>query len=108
MTTDREKTIVRTSVVGIILTGIGVYSYNTSDDEAAQMRNAIQKMVLSHDWALQMHGFYADTEKKTIRFDVVVSFDADRKEAMETLYGEIGAMYPEYTAVIVPDADVAD
>ena len=105
---DREKTIVRTSVVGIILTGIGVYSYNTSDDEAAQMRNAIQKRVLSHDWALQMHGFYADTEKKTIRFDVVVSFDADRKEAMETLYGEIGAMYPEYTAVIVPDADVAD
>ena len=71
---DREKTIVRTSVVGIILTGIGVYSYNTSDDEAAQMRNAIQKMVLSHDWALQMHGFYADTEKKTIVF---VTHDLD-------------------------------
>ena len=108
---DRITRRIQTNVfhkTGIILTGIGVYSYNTSDDEAAQMRNAIQKMVLSHDWALQMHGFYADTEKKTIRFDVVVSFDADRKEAMETLYGEIGAMYPEYTAVIVPDADVAD
>ena len=108
---DRITRRIQTNVfhkTGIILTGIGVYSYNTSDDEAAQMRNAIQKMVLSHDWALQMHGFYADTEKKTIRFDVVVSFDADRKEAMETLYGEIGAMYSEYTAVIVPDADVAD
>ena len=93
---------------GIILTGIGVYSYNTSNDEAAQMRNAVQKAVLSHDWALQMHGFYADTEKKTLRFDVVVSFDVDRKEAIEKLYGEIYAMYPDYEILIVPDVDVAD
>lgn len=93
---------------GIILTGISVYSYNTSDDEAARMRNELQKTVLSHDWALQMHGFYADTEKKTARFDVVVSFDVDRKEALETLYGEACALYPDYEIAIVPDADVAD
>lgn len=93
---------------GIILTGIGVYSFNTSDDEAAQMRNAIQKTVLSHDWALQMHGFYADIEEKTMRFDVVVSFDVDRKEAMQTLYTEVSALYPEYKAVIVPDVDMTD
>ena len=93
---------------GIILTGIGVYSYNTSDDEAARMRNAIQKAVLSHEWALQMHGFYADTEAKTIRFDVVVSFDVDRREALESLYGEIKALYPDYCLQIVPDVDVSD
>ena len=93
---------------GIILTGIGVYSYNTSDDEAARMRNAIQKAVLSHEWALQMHGFYADTEAKTIRFDVVVSFDVDRREALESLYGEIQALYPDYCLQIVPDVDVSD
>ena len=93
---------------GIILTGIGVYSFNTSDDEAAHMRNAIRKAVLSHDWALQMHGFYADTEKKTMRFDVVVSFDVDRKEAMQTLHDEISALYPEYKAMIVADVDMTD
>ena len=93
---------------GIILTGIGVYSYNTSDDEAARMRNAIQKAVLSHDWALQMHGFYADTSAKTIRFDTVLSFDVDRREALETLYSEIQAMYPDYCLQIVPDVDVSD
>lgn len=93
---------------GIILTGIGVYSYNTSDDDAAQMRNEIQKAVMSHDWALQMHGFYADMEQKTIRFDVVVSFDVDRQEAIETLYGEISRLYPDYELLIVPDVDVAD
>lgn len=93
---------------GVILTGIGVYSFNTSDDEAAQMRNEIQKKVLSHDWALQMHGFYADPEKKMIRFDVVVSFDVDKPKAIEELNGEIKAMYPDYEATIVPDADVSD
>ena len=93
---------------GIVLTGIGVYSFNTSDNEAAHMRNAIQKTVLSHDWALQMHGFYADTEEKTMRFDVVISFDVERKEAMQTLHEEIAALYPDYTAVIVADVDMTD
>ncbi|MBO4429416.1 MAG: cation transporter, partial [Clostridia bacterium] len=64
---DRITRRIQTNVfhkTGIILTGIGVYSFNTSGDEAAEMRNAAQRTVMSHDWALQMHGFYADTEKK--------------------------------------------
>jgi cation diffusion facilitator family transporter len=108
---DRITRKIQTDVyrkTGIILTGIGVYSYNTSDDAAAHMRNEIQKAVMSHDWALQMHGFYADIEKKTIRFDVVVSFDVDRKEAIESLYGEISQLYPDYDLLIIPDVDVAD
>ena len=108
---DRITRNIQTNVfhkTGVILTGIGVYSYNTSDDEAAQMRNTVQKTVMAHDWALQIHGFYADTEKKTVRFDVVVSFDVDRKEAIETLYGEITTLYPEYDVLIVPDVDITD
>ncbi len=108
---DRITRRIQTNVfhkTGVILTGVGVYSHNTSNDAAAQMRNRIQETVLSHDWALQMHGFYADTEKKTVRFDVVVSFDADRKEALETLCSEVSALYPEYEVLIVPDVDVAD
>ena len=93
---------------GVILTGIGVYSFNTADDEAAHMRNEIQHAVLSHPWALQMHGFYADTQQKTLRFDVVLSFDVDRKEALAELYREVGALYPDYELLIVPDVDVTD
>lgn len=93
---------------GVILTGIGVYSYNTSDDEAAQMRNHVQEKVLKHDWAIQMHGFYVDTVEKLIRFDVVLSFDADRKEALDTLNAELKEMYPDYTPVIIPDVDTSD
>ena len=93
---------------GIILTGIGVYSHNTADNEAARMRDAVREAVTAHDWVLQMHGFYADTEKKTIRFDAVISFDIERKKALETLYAEVHALYPEYDVLIVPDVDVAD
>ena len=90
---------------GVILTGVGVYSYNTSDNETAKIRNAVQKIVLEHDWALQLHGFYADTKNKTIRFDVVVSFDIDRAEALDILTKEVSSQFPEYSLQIVPDID---
>ncbi len=90
---------------GVILTGIGVYSYNTSDGETSVIRNTVMETVLAHDWALQLHGFYADTEKKTIRFDVVVSFDIERAEALEILTKEVRALFPDYSLQIVPDID---
>ena len=60
---------------------------------------------MENEWALQLHGFYVDIEKKTMRFDVVVSFDVDRIEALETLHKQIQKIYPEYTLQIVPDID---
>lgn len=90
---------------GVILTGVGVYSYNTADDEAAAMRNAVQKTVMAHEWALQLHGFYTDTESKTLRFDVVLSFEVDKAEAVQTLMEELQPLYPDYTLLIVPDID---
>ena len=93
---------------GVILTGIGVYSYNTSNDEAAEIRNTVQHTILSHDWALQMHGFYVDTINKTMRFDVVVSFDIDHKEALDIMTGEVKKLYPDYDVQIIPDVDVTD
>ena len=93
---------------GVILTGVGVYSFNTKNDEAAGIRNAVQEKVMAHDWALQLHGFHADPEKKELRFDVVTNFDVDPKEAIRTLYAEIGEMYPDYTLFITRDVDIAD
>lgn len=90
---------------GVILTGIGVYSYNTSNNEAAKIRNIIEETVLAHEWALQMHGFYIDTENKTMRFDVIVSFDIDSTEALQILTKEVKNLYPDYSLQIVPDID---
>lgn len=93
---------------GVILTGAGVYSYNTGDNEAAAIRNSIQAIVLSHDWALQLHGFYADMEERSIRFDVVISFDITQKKAMEILCREVQKAYPDYSVQITPDVDISD
>ncbi len=106
---DRLTRRIQTKVyreTGVILTGVGVYSHNTSNSEAAQLRSAVEKAVLSHEWALQLHGFYADTEAKTMRFDVVLSFDIDRHEALDTLMSEVQALCPDYSLMIVPDIDV--
>jgi divalent metal cation (Fe/Co/Zn/Cd) transporter len=48
---------------GIVLVAVGVYSYNTGDDEAARIQKDVRERVMAHDWAVQMHGFYVDEEK---------------------------------------------
>ena len=92
---------------GVILTGVGVYSYNTGDGEAARIQNLVREKVLAHDWALQLHGFYLDPTEKSMRFDVVLSFDMDPKEGLGILTREIREAFPEYTVMIVPDVDVS-
>ena len=93
---------------GVILTGVGVYSYNTKGGEAAEIRNNIQQIVLAHDWALQLHGFYADIQEKRLRFDVVLSFDINREQALQILFDEVKKTYPEYKIQITPDVDISD
>ena len=46
--------------------------------------------------------------KKTIRFDVVVSFEIDHEEALSILQQEVQALYPDYELQIVIDVDAAD
>lgn len=93
---------------GVVLTGVGVYSYNTQDTKAAEIRNTVFETVMSHDWALQVHGFFADTEAKTLRFDVVMSFDIDPKEGLRTVIKEVQELYPDYHVTVTPDVDISD
>ena len=92
---------------GVVLTGVGVYSRN-ADSKAEKMRNAIEEIVLAHEWALQMHGFYMDEEKKIIRFDVVMSFDISHSEGIKIICDEINEKYPDYNVIIVADIDITD
>lgn len=93
---------------GVILAGVGVYSYNTGSDEAARLQHDVRERVLAHDWALQMHGFYLDEVQKDMRFDVVMSFDIKPSEGLQTLYQELHEAYPDYRIVIAPDVDITD
>jgi divalent metal cation (Fe/Co/Zn/Cd) transporter len=93
---------------GVVLVGVSVYSRNTTDDEADEMRRRVTDAVTSHDWVLQVHGFYVDTEMKDIRLDAVISFDVDREKALAVLIDEVREMYPDYAIQIVPDVDFSD
>ncbi len=90
----------------VILTAIGVYSYNTKDTNAIAVRDKVAQIVKAEPYVLEMHGFYLDQVEKTIRFDVVVSFDAEsRKQLYQNIYEKVHREYPEYTLQIAMDLD---
>ena len=43
-----------------------------------------------------------------MRFDVVISFKVNARDAMATLYEELKKDYPGYDIQISPDVDVSD
>ena len=114
MTVEQVDTLTRrleTKVyheTGVIIAGIGVYSFNTKNDEVAKIRNTIQETVMAHNWVLQMHGFYADMAAKLIRFDIVMSFEIEAKEGLEIVTKEVTKLYPGYKITIAPDVDISD
>ena len=93
----------------VILTAIGVYSYNTQDPEAADAREKVSEIVTATPYVLQMHGFYLDKAEKTLRFDIVVSFDAkDRKQVHQQLIESVQKLYPDYTLQVAMDTDFTE
>ncbi|MBQ7486231.1 MAG: cation transporter [Clostridia bacterium] len=93
----------------VILTAIGVYSYNTRDPEAKAAREKVDGIVTQHPDVIQMHGFYLDKVEKTLRFDFVVSFDAkDRKEVYRQVCENVQKAYPEYTLQVTMDTDFSE
>ena len=93
----------------VILTGIGVYAVNTTDDEAKNARSAVTHAVMSHDYVLQIHGFYFDVEKKQIRFDIIIDFAApDRAAVYRAVLDDVQKLYPDFTLIVVMDSDISD
>ncbi len=74
----------------VILTAIGVYSMNTTDEEAIEAQKKVREIVFSHEHVKQMHGFYYLKDEKTLRFDLVVSFDAkDRRQVFREAVADV-------------------
>lgn len=97
------------SEAGVILTGIGIYSVNTRQDEAAEMRSQITRAAMAHEGILQVHGFYVNMEKKEGRFDAVMDFSVEDREALASeLIREIKEMYPGFAFTVQPDIDSSE
>ena len=94
---------------GVILTAVGIYSRNTSNDEQMRIRNEITKLVVEHDHVLQLHGFYIDEAKKRVTFDVVIDFEAsDREGLFEHIKEDVRKVLPEYDVIVTLDSDISD
>ncbi|MBQ6505325.1 MAG: cation transporter [Flexilinea sp.] len=91
---------------GVAMTGIGIYSMNTTNDQVKEMRTNITRLIMSHEGVLQVHGFYADIEKKTISLDVILDFELeDRQATFEQIKAEIQQAYPDYDIRMTLDID---
>ena len=97
------------AVHGIILTGISVYSLNTSDTVAMQIRQEIRNMVFENPHVLEMHGFYLDEDAARITFDIVMSFEArDRNGEYLQILAKVKEKYPQYEVIIALDSDFSE
>ena len=93
----------------VILTAIGVYSVNTKDEEIMQAKRQVEEIVFSHDHVRQMHGFYLIKESQTMRFDIVISFDAkDRRAVYAEVVADVQKAFPDYHLQAAMDTDFAE
>ncbi|WP_026505880.1 cation diffusion facilitator family transporter [Butyrivibrio sp. NC3005] len=93
----------------IIISAIGVYASNTSDNVASRMRKEISEIVTESKYVLQMHGFHLDEDTKNIVFDLVVSFEIEDKAAFKkNLITKLENKYEGYKFNIKFDIDISD
>ena len=94
---------------GVILTGISVYSVNTTNNAVAVLHEGVRRIVMSQPYVLQMHGFFANEEARTMQFDVVIDFAApDMSAAHAAVVKAVAEAYPDYQLNITLDQDLSD
>ena len=93
----------------VILTAIGVYSVNTRDPEVIETQKKLKEIVFAHKYVTQMHGFYLMKEEKALRFDLVVSFNAeDRHAVFEETLADVQKAFPGYKLIAAMDTDFSE
>ena len=93
----------------VILTAIGVYSMNTKDEDIIRAKEKVQNIVFSHEFVRQMHGFYLLKDQKTMRFDIVISFEAkDRKAVYSAVVDDVQKAFPDYELQVTMDTDFTE
>ncbi len=101
---DIEETVYREH--NVILTAVGVYSMNTKDKEITEAHRKARDIVFSHEYVKGMHGFYLDRENRQMRFDTVISFDAeDRYAVYNAIVEDVRKAFPDYEVRIAMDLD---
>ena len=92
---------------GIVLT-VGIYAANTADGESGAIREKLTAIAGEYPEFRQLHGFYAEPEKKHVSFDAVLDFGCDAARIREEILAKLRALYPDYTFDMVLDSDFSD
>ena len=93
----------------VLLTAIGVYSYNTQDEEILKIENKLRDIVFANQFVRQIHGFYVVPKNKTMRFDLVISFEAeDRNAVFREVVDLVQKEFSDYELQAVIDTDFAE
>ena len=93
----------------ITLTAIGIYSVNTNDEDVMKMRKTIEKVVLREPYITEIHAFFYQKEEKTIRFDLVVSFDApNRYDVFCKAVKKVQKLYPDFRIMAAIDTNYSE
>lgn len=106
---NREIMVAVNQKYHVLLTAVGVYSVNTKDEDTIRLKEEIGKLVLAHKFVKQIHGFYYSKKEQSVRFDVVISFDAESRQAVfAEVYEELKAKYPNLQFALAMDMDYGE
>ena len=82
---------------------------NTKDEEIIRAKEQAEKIVFSHEHVTQLHGFYLIKDQKTMRFDLVISFEAkDRREVYNEAVADVQKAFPDYQLQVAMDTDFSE
>ena len=93
---------------GIILT-IGIYASNTANGMFSEMKGKLSDLISAYPDILQMHGFYVDTDRMLVSFDLIIDFKSEQKtEICDNIKEKMKQTYSEYDFTVILDSDLSD
>ncbi len=95
------------SEYNVILT-VGVYANNDSDD-VTNVKKDLLNIIKKYPEVIQTHGFFLDSEKHLVTFDIIIEFKAENHpQIIANIKNEIKQMHPEYDYAVIEDLDISD
>ncbi|KGI59990.1 cation diffusion facilitator family transporter [Prevotella sp. S7 MS 2] len=93
---------------GIIAT-IGIYAINSGDNLTTQLQQQVMEMTAECPDICQAHGFFLDTETRTISLDIIPEDGVKEKEGLLKRYlKNLQETFPDYHFSIIIDNNYSD
>lgn len=93
----------------VILAGISIYARNSKNNKAKEDFEKVRHIVMSHEYVLQMHGFYVNYEEKIMNFDIILDFDSpNQNEEYLHILSDVQNEFKDFAIGITLDLDISE